>query len=88
MDAGQRLERDGRLGPFCQPAAKVMPVAAHGERRGADAAAEVEGEDLAGLVAAELERHEGEQHALARARGADDKGVPYVADMQRQPERG
>ena len=42
----------------------------------------IEGKDLRRRVAAELERHEGEQHALARSRGADDKGVAYVADME------
>jgi hypothetical protein len=47
VDAGQRLERNGNLVPFGQPAAKIMPVAAHGERRSADRTAEVEGEDLA-----------------------------------------
>jgi hypothetical protein len=46
VDAGQRLKRH-RRGAFGQAAAEIVPVAAHGERRGADRAAEVEGEDLA-----------------------------------------
>jgi hypothetical protein len=40
------------------------------------------------LVAAELERHEREQHRLAGAGRADDEGVADVADMKREPERG
>jgi hypothetical protein len=44
-DAGERLQRDG-VGAFGQAAAEIVPVAAHGERGGADRAAEVEGEDL------------------------------------------
>src|SRR5690606_14144139 len=82
VDAGKRLERNGRLVPFREATAQIVPIPAHGERGGADRTAKVEGEDLAGLVAAELQRHKGEQHALARTCGADDKGVPYVADME------
>jgi hypothetical protein len=37
---------DDAVGAFGQAAAEIVPVAAHGERRGADRAAEVEGEDL------------------------------------------
>ena len=62
--------------------------AAHGERRSADAAAEIEGKDLAAVVAAKLQGHEREQDALARAGGADDEGVAHVADMKGKPERG
>ena len=43
-----------------------MPIAAHGERRSPDAAAEIEGEDLRIRVTAKLQRHESKQHALAR----------------------
>ena len=73
--------------PFCGQAAPaagepLLVLAAHGERGGADAAAEVEGEDLRSLIAPELQGHEGKQHGFARARGADDKGVAYVADME------
>jgi hypothetical protein len=48
VDAGERLERDGGVVAFGQPAAEIVPVAAHGERGGADRTAEVEGEDLGG----------------------------------------
>ena len=82
VDAGKWLERNGRLVPFREATAQIVPISAHGERGGADRAAEVEGEDLAGLIAPELQGHEGEQHGFARARGADDKGVAYVADME------
>src|SRR5690606_27991273 len=71
-----------------QTAAEVMPVASHGERGGANAAAEVEGKHLRTLVATELKRHQREQHGLASARGANDKGVADIADMKGKPERG
>ncbi len=86
LDARQRLQRH-RLGHVGgQRAAKVMPVAAHGDRRGADRAAEVEGEDLRARVAAELQRHQRQQHRLARAGRADDQHVPDIAHMQREAE--
>ena len=47
VDAGERLQRDAVGRAFGQAAAEIVPVAAHGERGGADRAAEVEGEDLA-----------------------------------------
>ena len=43
---GERLERDGGRRAVGQVAAEIVPVAAHGERGGADRAAEVEGKDL------------------------------------------
>ena len=46
MDAGERLKRDEGVGRIGEAAAEVVPVATHGERGGADRAAEVEGEDL------------------------------------------
>ena len=82
MDAGKWLERNGRLVPFREATAQIVPIPAHGERGGADAAAEVEGEDLRSRIAPELQGHEGKQHGFARARGADDEGVAYVADME------
>src|SRR5690606_16799809 len=63
-------------------AAEVVPVAAHGERSSPDRTAEIKGENLRTLVAPELQGHEGEQHGFARARGADDKGMAYVTDME------
>ena len=50
-----------------QRAAEIVPVAAHGERGGADRAAEIERENLRAGIAAELQRHQRQQHALAGA---------------------
>ncbi len=88
MNAGQRLQRDGVLVRVGQFSAEVMPVAAHGERSGADRAAEVEGEDLAARVPPELKRHQRQQHGFSGAGRADDEGVTDIPDMQRKPERG
>ncbi len=88
VDAGERLQRNRGLRAFGEPAAEIVPVAAHGERRGADRAAEVKGEDLGTCIAPELERHEGEQHGLACAGRADDEGVAHVPDVKGKPERG
>ena len=41
----------------------------------------------AARIAPELQRHQGQQHALAGAGRADHQGVADVADMKRQPER-
>ena len=68
-------------------AAEIVPVAAHGERRGADRAAEVEGEDLRAGIAAELQRHQRQQHALAGAGRADHQRMADIADMEREAER-
>jgi hypothetical protein len=88
VDPGQRLQRTRRRpGAFGQPAAEIVPVAAHGERGGADRAAEVEGEDLR-RVAPELQSHQRQQHGLARAGRADDQRVADIADMKGKPERG
>ena len=46
VDAGERLKRDGGVGCIGEATAEVVPVAAHGQRGGADRAAEIEGEDL------------------------------------------
>ena len=82
VDAGKRLQGD-RLGEVIgEGAAEIVPVAAHRERRGPDAAAEVEGEDLRAGITAELQRHQRQQHALARAGRADDQRVADIADMQ------
>ena len=79
---GHRL---GRL--VGERAAEVMPVAAHCEGRGPDRAAEIEGEDLGARVAAELQRHQRQQHGLSRAGRPDDQGVADIADMEREAER-
>lgn len=85
VDPRERLELDRRLA--AEQAAEIVPFAADAERRGADRTAMVESEDLRALVAAELERHEGEQHALARAGRADDERMTHVAHVKREAER-
>ena len=87
VDARQRLQRHRMLRAGGQAAAEIVPVAAHGDRRGADRAAEVEGENLVVPVTAELHRHQRQQHRLARAGRADDQRVADVADMEAEPER-
>src|SRR3546814_5958789 len=86
VDARERLQRDAAA-VILQGAAQILPVAAHGERRSADRAAEVEGENLAALIAPELQRHQCEEHRLAGARRADDEAVADVADMKSEAER-
>jgi hypothetical protein len=86
VDSRQRLQGDGRARVVGQRAAEIVPVPAHGDRRRADRAAEIEGEDLGARVAPELQRHQREKHALARAGGADDQGVADVADVKRKAE--
>src|SRR3546814_9517701 len=70
-----------------ETAAKILPVAAHRQRRHPDRAAEIEGEHLAGLIAAELHGDQREQHRFAGAGRSDDQGMADVADMQREAER-
>ena len=70
-----------------QGAAEIVPVAAHGERGGADRAAEIEGEDLSARIAAELQRHQRQQHRLAGAGRTDHQRMADIADMQREAER-
>ena len=67
-------------------AAEIVPIAAHGERGGADRAAEVEREYLGAGIATELEGDQRQQHALARAGRADHQTVPDILDVKRQPE--
>ena len=87
VDSGQRLQGD-RLGRvFRERAAEIVPVAAHRERRGADRAAEVEGENLGAGVAAELQRHQREQHRFAGACRPDDERMADIADMEAEAER-
>ena len=56
-------------------------------RAGADRAAEVEGEDPRARVAPELERHQGEEHALAGTGRAGHEGVADVPNMERKTGR-
>ena len=65
-----------------------MPVAAHGERGCPDRSPEIEGEHLRSRVASKLQRHQREQHGLARASRTDDESMPDIADMEGEPERG
>ncbi len=46
MNPGERLQRNGRVHAFGEVPPEIVPVATHGECRGADRAAEIEGEDL------------------------------------------
>src|SRR3546814_8197717 len=77
VDARERLQRYAAA-VILQGAAQILPVAAHGERRGADRAAEIEGEDLAMLIAPELQCHQREKHRLSGAGRADDEAVADV----------
>ena len=88
LDAGERLQRHAVGGAFRQAAAEVVPVTATSKRSRTDRAAEVEREYLRCGVPAELQRHERQQHGLARAGRADDEGVADVADVKGKPERG
>ena len=73
--------------PLGQLAAEIMPVAAHGEGGRADRAPEIEGEDLRPRIAAELQRHEREQHGFAGPGRPDDQRMADIAHMEREPER-
>jgi hypothetical protein len=72
VDTGERLELHA-AGLVGEHPAEILPVAAHTDRGGADAAAEIEGEDLRVLVAAKLHRHQCKQHRLAGAGRPDDQ---------------
>ena len=88
IECRERLQRDGRERVLRQRAAEVVPIPAHGERRGPDRPPEIEGEDLGLGIASKLQRHQRQQHAFASAGRSDHESVPDVADMQREPERG
>jgi hypothetical protein len=87
VDVRQRLKGDGLIHIVRQRPAQVVPIAAHRERRGADRAPEIEGENLRARVAPELQRHQRQQHALAGASRSDDQRVTDIADMERKAER-
>jgi hypothetical protein len=88
IECRERLQRDRRVRVLGQRTAKVVPIPAHGERRGPDRSPEIEGEHLGPGIAAELQRHQRQQHALAGTRRSDHEGMPDVTDMQGEPERG
>ena len=83
----KRLERDGFGGVVRQRAAEIVPVATHGERRRADRAAKIEGEDLGIRVAAELQRHQRQQDRLAGTGRTHHQGMADIADMKRKSKR-
>ena len=57
VDPRQGLQGDRVDRILGERAAKIVPVAAHRERRGAGRAAEIEDEDLRFSIAAKLQRH-------------------------------
>ena len=67
--------------------AEVLPVSAHRQRGRADRSAKVEREDLRILVAAELHRHQCQQHRFAGTGRSDDQHVADIADMEREAKR-
>ena len=87
VDPRQRLQRH-RLGHIAAKGlAEVVPVAAHGQRRGANRAAEVEGENLGFRIAPKLQRHQRQQHRLAGPGRTHHQGVADIADVQGEAER-
>jgi len=87
IHTAKRLQGD-RFGKVIgEGAAEIVPIAAHRERRGPDAAAEIEGEYLRAGVTAELQRHQRQQHAFAGAGRPHDQCVADIADMQAEAER-
>ena len=98
MNAGERLERDVSHRPIgARPHQRSLrcgaPPRSCQSPPMASAAARIEPPKskaktwLLG-VAAELQRHQRQQHGLAGAGRADDERVADVADMQRKAERG
>ena len=63
-----------------------MPVAAHGERRRPNRAAEIKGENLRAGIAAKLQGHQRQQHAFAGAGRPYDQCVADVAHVERKTE--
>ena len=86
VDPGERLQSHGFLRILRERAAEIMPVAAHGERRRPDRAAEIEGKNLRAGIAAKLQGHQRQQHAFAGAGRPNDQSVADVADMERETE--
>ena len=60
------------------------PMASAG---GADRAAEIEGKNLSVRIAAELQRHQRQQHGLAGAGRSDHQRMADIADVEREAER-
>src|SRR5258707_12437044 len=87
MNAQKRLKRHRSRRAVGEVAAEVVPVASHGERCGADRAAEVESKNLIVRIASELQRHQRQQYRLARAGRAADEGVTAIADVNREAKR-
>ena len=86
VDARQRLQLDGVL-LAGEREAEILPVAAAGQGRAADRAAEIKREDPGSGIAPELQRHQRQQNRLAGPRRPDDESVADIADMGREAER-
>ena len=72
IDPRQRLQQHSARTVFRKAGAEILPVTATGERRRADRAAEIERKNLRAIIAPELQRHQREQHRLARPGRPDD----------------
>ena len=82
VDVRQGLERNRFGDSLCERAAQIVPVPTHGEGGGTNGAAKIKDKDLGLLVAAKLQRHQRQEHALAGSGGPDDEGVADIADME------
>src|SRR5882762_2606367 len=84
----KRLKFNEFRGITREHAADVMPIAAHGDGGGAYGTAKIEREDLGVWIAAELKRHQCEQHRFAGARRPDHQCMSDIANMKRKAKRG
>ena len=82
------MQQDRLVANLGKTRPQILPIAAAGERRRTDRAAEIESENLRPGIAAKLHRHRGQQHRFARPGRADDQAMSDIADMKRKPERG
>src|SRR5258708_2990989 len=82
VDLSKRLERHRLKRALGECTTKIVPVAAHRERRSTDRAAEVEGENLRSWITTKLECHERQQYALASTRRTDHQRVSDIADVE------
>src|SRR5690606_11896370 len=86
-DARERLQRNPAFGAE-ERTTQILPVTAHRQRRRADRASEIEGENLARAVTAELHRHEAKQHRFSCPGWSDHKAMAHIPDVERKAERG
>ena len=87
VDHGKRLQGDRFGGAVGQRTAEIVPIALHGERRGPDRPAEVEGKDLGARIPAELQRHQREQYGFAGTGRTDHQRMPDVPDVEGEAKR-